>query len=91
MLPYQITRPMSWWYVSPRVPSMMAPLIAALAGAALDGWRRLVMAPMILARVILPLTLARLYRDFSHRNAAFMQLVEPPRRRARTSWSWSAA
>jgi hypothetical protein len=26
-LPYQITRPLYWWFISPRVPSMMAPLI----------------------------------------------------------------
>lgn len=75
MLPYQITRPMSWWYVSPRLPSMMAPLLALWPVASLGGWRRLVMAPVIISAVILPLTLARLYRDFSRRNAPFLRLV----------------
>ena len=39
MLPYQITKPMSWWYVSPRVPSMMAVLhrAAGRAAARQDG------------------------------------------------------
>jgi hypothetical protein len=75
MLPYEITKPMSWWYVSPRVPSMMAVLLALTPAARLDGWRRLVMLPVILCAIILPLTLARLYRDFSRRNAGFMHLV----------------
>lgn len=76
MLPYQITRPMAWWYVSPRLPSMMAPLIVLWPAATLTGWRRLVMAPVILCAIILPLTLATLYRDFSRRNAPFMRLIE---------------
>jgi hypothetical protein len=75
MLPYQITKPMAWWYVSPRVPSMMAVLLALLPAGRIDGWRRLAMAPVIVCAVVLPLTLARLYRDFSRRNAPFMQLV----------------
>ncbi|MGZ3438926.1 MAG: hypothetical protein ACXVDD_05405 [Polyangia bacterium] len=75
MLPYQITKPMAWWYVSPRVPSMMAVLIVLLPAPRLDGWRPLVMVPVILCAIVLPLTLARLYHDFSRRNAGFMQLV----------------
>jgi hypothetical protein len=76
MLPYQITRPMSWWYVTPRVPSMMAVLLVLLPAARLYGWRRLVMAPVIVCAIILPLTLSVLYRDFSRRNMPFMRLVE---------------
>jgi hypothetical protein len=76
MLPYQITRPMSWWYVSPRVPSMMAPILVLLPAVPLVGWRRLVMAPVIVAAVVLPLTLSKLYRSFSARNAPFMRMVE---------------
>lgn len=76
MLPYQITKPMSWWYVSPRVPSMMAVLIALWPAAPLDDWRRrALMLPVIVCAVVLPLTLARLYRDFSRRNQPFMQLL----------------
>ncbi|MCU1282806.1 MAG: hypothetical protein JWM53_6352 [bacterium] len=74
-LPYQITKPMAWWYVSPRVPSMMAVLLVLLPTPRLDGWRRLVMLPVIVCAMVLPLTLARLYHDFSRRNAGFMQLV----------------
>lgn len=76
MLPYQITRPMSWWYVSPRVPSMMAPILALLPAVPLIGWRRLAMAPVIVAAVALPLNLSQLYRSFSRRNAPFMRMVE---------------
>jgi hypothetical protein len=81
MLPYQITRPMSWWFVGPRVPSMMAVLLVLLPALRIDTWpRRAAMLPVIVCAVILPLTLSRLYRDFSRRNAPFMQLVaETPR------------
>ena len=76
MLPYQITKPMAWWYVSPRVPSMMAVLLVLLPAPKIEGWRRLIMVPVIVCAIILPLTLARLYRDFSRRNAPFMQLID---------------
>ena len=76
LLPYQITKPMAWWYVSPRVPSMMAVLIVLWPSTRIEGWRRLILVPVIVCSVALPLTLAQLYRDFSRRNAPFMQLVE---------------
>lgn len=76
LLPYQITKPMAWWYVSPRVPSMMAPIIALMPVVPLGGWRRLAMVPVIVCGVVLPLTLSVLYKDFSRRNAPFMRLVE---------------
>ncbi|HXU71365.1 MAG TPA: hypothetical protein VN947_18660 [Polyangia bacterium] len=77
LLPYKITQPMSWWYVSPRVPSMMAVLIVLWPAMRFDTpWRRMAMLPVIACAIILPLTLAHLYRDFSRRNAPFMQLVE---------------
>jgi hypothetical protein len=76
MLPYNITKPMSWWYVGPRVPSMMAPIIALLPVIRLDGWKRLAMAPVIAGALVIPLTLATLYKDFSQRNLPFMHLVE---------------
>jgi hypothetical protein len=76
-LPYQITRPMSWWYVSPRVPAMMAPLALLLpALPSVRGWRRLLFAPIVVCAVVLPLQLARLYQSFSTRNAAFMYLLD---------------
>ncbi|HEY2745518.1 MAG TPA: hypothetical protein VGL86_12870 [Polyangia bacterium] len=81
MLPYQITKPMAWWYVSPRVPSMMAVLIVLAPSLRFDNWwRRAAMLPIVVGAIILPIKLAVLYRDFSRRNAPFMQLVnETPR------------
>jgi hypothetical protein len=79
-LPYAITRPMSWWYVSPRLPAMMAPLILLLPAATISGRQRLLMLPMVIACIVLPLKLTKLYRDFSARNIPFMRLVsELPR------------
>jgi hypothetical protein len=76
-LPYQISKPMSWWYVSPRVPAMMAPLALLLpALTSVHGRRRLLFAPLIVCAVVLPLELAKLYKSFSQRNAAFLYLVD---------------
>jgi hypothetical protein len=80
LLPYEITKPMSWWYVAPRVPSLMAPLILLLPVGAIAGHQRVVLLPLIIAAVVLPLKLTSLYRDFSRRNAGFMRMVaEVPR------------
>jgi hypothetical protein len=75
-LPYSISKPLSWWYVAPRVPAMMAPLFLLLPAGRFDGWRRLAVAPFVLVAIMLPLKLSSLYRDFSHRNVAFMHLCD---------------
>jgi hypothetical protein len=79
-LPYQVTKPLYWWYVAPRLPSMMAPLILLWPAVKLVGRQRLIMLPMVVACIALPIKLARLYRDFSNRNAPFIRLLgELPR------------
>jgi hypothetical protein len=83
LLPYTITRPMSWWYVSPRVPSMMAPVIALLPATRFERWKKLLLVPVVLVAIALPFTLVKLYRSFSARNAGFMRLVEETPRGAR--------
>jgi len=75
-LPYNISKPLSWWYVSPRLPSLMAPALLLLPALRIEGARRLLLLPMIVACLALPIKLARLYRDFSNRSAPFMRLVE---------------
>jgi hypothetical protein len=75
MLPYNISRPMSWWYVSPRVPALMMPLIVLLPSLKLEGKQRLLLLPVVIMCVLLPLKLASLYRDFNNRNAGFMRLL----------------
>jgi hypothetical protein len=79
-LPYQVTKPLYWWYLSPRLPSMMAPFLLVWPAAKLVGRQRLLMLPVVAMCIALPIKLARLYRDFSNRNAPFMRLVaELPR------------
>jgi len=79
-LPYQITKPLYWWFISPRVPSMMAPLILLWPRGPIEGWRRLLLIPMVAACLALPIKLGILYRDFSNRNLAVMRLLaEVPR------------
>ena len=81
---------MAWWYVSPRVPSMMAPLLLLLPVVKLRGRLRLLVAPMIVAVVILSLKLTVLYSDFT--DATFRSCSSPRNcRRARAAWSWYAA
>ena len=84
ILPYAMSKPMSWWNISPRMPSMMAPLILLLPGVKLEGRLRLIVAPMIVACVVLPLKLRSLYRDFSRRNLAAMELISRVPRGANT-------
>jgi hypothetical protein len=74
-LPYNITKPLSWWYVSPRLPSLMAVLFLCLPAIEVKGARRLLFVPLVACAVVLPLKLTRLYAAFSARNASFMRLV----------------
>ena len=84
ILPYAMAKPMSWWNISPRLPSMMAPLILLLPAARLEGRLRLIVAPMVLACMILPIKLRSLYRDFSRRNLPAMELISRVPRGANT-------
>ncbi|MEO6951243.1 MAG: hypothetical protein ABI321_05465 [Polyangia bacterium] len=75
-LPYEITKPMSWWYVGPRLPSLILVLLALYPAIALTGWRRLILLPVVVCGIALPLKLARLYRSFSKRNMPAVKLIE---------------
>jgi len=75
-LPYQITKPMSWWYVAPRIPSLMMVYVALLPRLRIVGRMRLLLVPIVIGAIALPLKLSKLYRSFSARNAAMMRLVE---------------
>lgn len=75
-LPYAIARPMSWWYVAPRIPPMMMVFIALLPAVDLRRWRRLAMLPVVLCAIVLPMKLAKLYKSFSQRNLPAIRLIE---------------
>jgi hypothetical protein len=83
-LPFTVKQPMSWWYVGARLPALMSPLVLLLPTARLDGWRHALLAPMVLACIVLPLWLTRLYTDFSRRNVGFMRLIDRLPRGSRT-------
>lgn len=76
MLPFTLDRPMSWWYVSARLPAIMAPLLLLLPTTSIRGWRTLAAIPMIVASVALPIHLTRLYTDFNRRNIGFMRMID---------------
>ena len=40
------------------------------------GWHRLLFLPVVIADIVLPLQLTRLYTSFSRRNAPFLYLVD---------------
>lgn len=75
-LPYSIVRPMSWWYVAPRLPSFIMVFVVLRLNPRLDGWRRLVLLPVIGCCIALPLKLGKLYRNFSQRNAPCMRFID---------------
>lgn len=83
-LPYSIKQPMSWWYVAPRLPALMAPLLLLLPPVELT-WRRAGwVAPFVVAAVVLPTALTIRYSDFNRRNLGFMRLVDRLPRAAKT-------
>jgi hypothetical protein len=82
-LPYNISQPMSWWYVGARVPALVAPLLLLLPASAPAGRRRWLLLPTVAACVALPLVLASLYGDFSRRNVGVLKLAEKVPRGAR--------
>jgi hypothetical protein len=75
-LPYAITKPMSWWYVTPRIPSLMMVFLVLSPRVQLTGLRRLALLPVIFCAIALPLKLAKLYRNFSARNLPMIRMVE---------------
>ena len=83
-LPYEIKKPMSWWYVGPRLPSLILVLLALYPAIELTGWRRVLLLPVVVCGIALPLKLARLYRSFSTRNLPAVKLIEDTPRGALT-------
>jgi hypothetical protein len=80
LLPYEISKPMWWWSLSQRMPSLIMTLLLLLPLGRLTGRQRLVMVPLMVACVALPLRLTRLYRDFNARNLPMIRLLnEIPR------------
>ncbi len=75
-LPFSMLEPVNWWFIAPRLPSMMGPLLLLLPAIRITERRRFLMIPLIAACALLPLKLARLYGSFSERNEPFMKLVE---------------
>lgn len=76
LLPHQVKQPMAWWFITERIPGMMMPLFLLLPAARLDGWKRLVVLPMVLACLLFPLHLWRHYRVFNARYQPFIRLVD---------------
>jgi hypothetical protein len=75
-LPYQIYGPIIFFQMAQRIPAMAACMFLLYPAGRLDGRQRLAMVPLMVACAILPLKLARVYRDFSARNAPFFHLID---------------
>jgi hypothetical protein len=75
-VPFEITAPFWWWFVSARIPALIAPMLLLWPAVRIEGRTRWLLVPVVLACTVLPLRLAGVYGDFSRRNAGFMRLVE---------------
>jgi len=75
-LPWEIRHPVSWWYVSGRLPAMIAPVLLCLPALPPGDAARLWALPIVVAALVLPLNLSAVARDFDRRCAPFMRLVE---------------
>jgi hypothetical protein len=80
IVPLHLARPFDWWFVSGR----FAPLICFFGfltpKAPVRGAARLVMAPAVVAALLLPLHLSGKYAEFDERLKPFARMVEriPP-------------
>ena len=75
-LPYQITGPLIFFQMAQRIPVMGASVALLLPAGRFVGKQRLLFVPLIIAAIVLPLKMTRLYGDFSKRNAPFMQMID---------------
>ena len=83
-LPFSIDRPMRWWFIAARMPSVLAALLVLLPGRRFIGRETLAFAPIVGAALVLSLHLTVLYRDFARRNADFFALLAKVPRGANT-------
>jgi hypothetical protein len=83
-LPFSVDRPMRWWFIAPRMPSIIAALLVLLPAGPFSGRARLALVPVVGATVLLVAKLTTLYVDFSHRNADFFALLAKTPRGANT-------
>jgi hypothetical protein len=77
-LPQTTYKPMSWWYISGRMPCFIA-ILAALTprGPILEhgSWRRWLLVPVAVVGIAYPLVLTVKWRRFDHRAAGFARLM----------------
>jgi hypothetical protein len=76
ILPHQISRPIQWWNISPRMLAAAALLVPCALPGALDGWRRALVAPAIAAALWFPLRLDGVFRAFDARAHGFVEVMQ---------------
>lgn len=80
IVPLHLARPFDWWFVSGRFTPFICFFGFLSPKAPLRGIHRLVMAPAVVAALLLPLHLSEKYADFDERLKPFARMVErvPP-------------
>jgi hypothetical protein len=84
MFPWELKEPLPILNVAARVAPMLAAMLLLLPAVSISGPSRLALLPVLVAAVIFPLKLRRVYRDFTRRNYAFIRLTREMPRGART-------
>jgi hypothetical protein len=76
LLPYEIRKPVVFFQISGRLPPLLATLCLLLPAVREGEEPRVVLAPPVVASLVLFGTLTVLYRDFDRRNRAFFSIVD---------------
>ncbi|WP_437877989.1 hypothetical protein [Sorangium sp. So ce513] len=80
LVPLHLARPFDWWFVSGRFSPLICFFGFLAITAPVRGRARLLMAPAVVAALVLPLHLSEKYASFDERHQPFTRLVEqiPP-------------
>jgi hypothetical protein len=74
-LPQAIYQPISWWYISGRMTMFIAIVAVLVPRGAIDGWRRLLLVPMLIVSIAYPIDLFVHWRAFMRRATPFVRLM----------------
>lgn len=75
-LPVEVKIPIYWFYISQRLPTIIAIMLFMKPSIEMDGLRRLLLVPVLACAIFVPAKMVSLYRSFNRRHVAFTQLIQ---------------
>jgi hypothetical protein len=84
IFPWEMQKPIAWPNCAARIAPMLAVALLMLPSGRIAGRLRFLFVPLVIASVVLPVRLVKLYRDFSRRNIGFVRLSREIPRGKRT-------